>query len=443
MMSKRHKRKNNNHNNKSILFLLGRIPYHILILIQSLLIWCTGTTRRELPEHLRKPYAGLGTMAIVSTSLATFGGYTFILISLGSPLGGIVGGLAAGSFMWGMDRSVLGFPTPVNKNSNSKLNGSFWVKLTVNIAFSSILTVPLSTLMLMGAVQVKNIEQVEDKIEKIDIKLDNKEIALAEIAKKLDYYDSNSQLRVTVIDGEPKPNTQFIDGHEATQQTDEQTRAEKQLLLEEKQELKQQITAYEDGDLSKSSLKFPEQFNHVMTEARWTDNVLSFLFFTITALMGSGAVLIKTFVFTDDANSKRLERLEKEAKEEEQLKYVMKTSANQICYSVFNAEAMDEDLGNKLKTMQKQFETEVVELHQSFYDGRLAKMRTNIANQAAEEKISLINNSINNVNSHNGNTKYNVPSNKSSFNGVKSSHNGQSDVATENDIINFLNNTKK
>ena len=53
-------------------------------------------------------------MAIVSTTLATFGGYTFILISLGSPLGGIFGGVLAGSFMWGMDRSILSFSTKLN-----------------------------------------------------------------------------------------------------------------------------------------------------------------------------------------------------------------------------------------------------------------------------------------------------------------------------------------
>ncbi|GGA04040.1 hypothetical protein CYANOKiyG1_16290 [Okeania sp. KiyG1] len=96
-------------------------------------------------------------MAIVSTTLATFGGYTFILISLGSPVGGIFGGVLAGSFMWGMDRSILSFST--------NLNLSFLVKLLVNIIFSTALTTPLTTLMLMGAVQVRNVDKVESKIE--------------------------------------------------------------------------------------------------------------------------------------------------------------------------------------------------------------------------------------------------------------------------------------
>ncbi|NEP80553.1 MAG: hypothetical protein F6K39_21710 [Okeania sp. SIO3B3] len=58
---------------------------------QSFLIWCTGVDNRKLPQHLKKSYAGLGTMAMVSTTLATLGGYTFIFISLGSPVGGIFG----------------------------------------------------------------------------------------------------------------------------------------------------------------------------------------------------------------------------------------------------------------------------------------------------------------------------------------------------------------
>ena len=80
----------------------------IVHLPQSLLIWCTGAKRQDLPKHLRNPYAGLGAMAMVSTTLATLGGYSFVLISIGSATAAVPGAILAGYFMWGMDRSVLG-----------------------------------------------------------------------------------------------------------------------------------------------------------------------------------------------------------------------------------------------------------------------------------------------------------------------------------------------
>lgn len=55
----------------------------IVHLPQSFLIWWTGAKRKDLPNHLRNSYAGLGAMAMVSTTLATYGGYSFVLISIG------------------------------------------------------------------------------------------------------------------------------------------------------------------------------------------------------------------------------------------------------------------------------------------------------------------------------------------------------------------------
>ena len=126
---------------------------------QSFLIWWTGAKTKQLPEHLKKPYAGLGAMAVVSTTLATLGGYSFVLISIGSASGAILGGILSGSFMWGMDRSVLGFPTKNNSSQkNSKLG--IWIKLGINIVFSSILTLPLSIYIQRGAVQKYNMNLI-------------------------------------------------------------------------------------------------------------------------------------------------------------------------------------------------------------------------------------------------------------------------------------------
>ena len=136
---------------------------------QSFLIWWAGAKPEQLPQHLRKPYAGLGAMAMVSTTLATFGGYSFVLISLGSATGAVAGSLLAGYFMWGMDRSVLGFAVKDGSSSN-KSKQALWVKLAINVAFSSILTLPLSVYIQRGAVQVQNMDRITAQIEKVDEK---------------------------------------------------------------------------------------------------------------------------------------------------------------------------------------------------------------------------------------------------------------------------------
>lgn len=134
---------------------------------QSFLIWWTGAKTKQLPEHLKKPYAGMGAMAVVSTTLATLGGYSFVLISIGSVSGAVLGAILSGSFMWGMDRSVLGFPVKNNSSQkNSKLG--IWIKLAINVIFSSILTLPLSIYIQRGAVQKYNMDLITAEIKALN-----------------------------------------------------------------------------------------------------------------------------------------------------------------------------------------------------------------------------------------------------------------------------------
>jgi len=340
---------------------------------QSFLIWWTGVDNQKLPQHLKKSYAGLGAMAIVSTTLATFGGYTFILISLASPLGGIFGGVLAGSFMWGMDRSILSFST--------NLNLSFLVKLLVNIIFSTALTTPLTTLMLMGAVQVRNVDKIESKIEQKEQSIENKE---EEIRKLRVNYDKIRSQYLQKYNADLTINESYVKNEENAIKALERAEEEKDELAQENKELKEEKKAYESGDLTKASLKFPDQFNYVMSEARWSDNLLSSLFFLVTALMGSGAVLIKNLVFTNDSYSEILKHLEEEAKYEDQLQYTMKTSANQIYYSLFNTDAMGQDIKTKVKELQDELESEVIEICKSSHEKFLAKIREQAEKYALE-----------------------------------------------------------
>ncbi len=370
---------------------LSSIFRSISVIPQSFLIWWTGADNKILPSHARKAYAGLGAMAMVSTVLATFGGYTFILISLGSPTGGIFGAILAGGFMWGMDRSILGFSSQEGKKGNNssfrdKFSATFWVKLAINIAFSSILTVPLSTFMLIGAIQVKETNKVDEKIKQIDQKIEAQKETINKAEERLDYYSKNPQLRTTIVFGQPKPNQQFINGQDSAQQALKEAINGKTLLDDDKKRLIKERTGFEQRDFTKAELTFPNQFNYIMNEARWTDNLLSFLFFAVTALMGSGAVLIKTLVFTDDSYSKALERLEHEAKDQEKMKYAMNKSANEVYYTVFNKDAMSQSMINRLKDVQDQFEHEVERVYESLYNERLAIFKTLAKNKIEVER---------------------------------------------------------
>ncbi|MCA2708719.1 MAG: hypothetical protein IM473_01695 [Microcystis sp. M015S2] len=196
-----------------------------------------------------------------------------------------------------------------------------------------------------------------------------------------------------------------------------------------------------------------------MNEARWTDNLLSFLFFAVTALMGSGAVLIKTLVFTDDSYSKALERLEHEAKDQEKMKYAMNKSANEVYYTVFNEDAMSQSMINRLKDVQDQFEHEVERVYESLCNERLTKFKTEVERKKAEEEATSHSYRTTTVNIPNPQTKPKSNSSKnlqgrtpiddlwkSSFSTPKVKNksqnyqdNGTSKTATQEDIMNIFN----
>ncbi|NEP78231.1 MAG: hypothetical protein F6K39_08580 [Okeania sp. SIO3B3] len=264
---------------------------------------------------------------------------------------------------------------------------------------------PLTVLMLMGAVQDKNVKKIESKIERKQQSIENKEDEIREL--RANYKRIRGQhLQRFHADG--TINQGYVKNEENARKAVEKAVKEKAELQEEKKELKEEKKAYERGDLTKTSMKFPNQFNYVMEEARWSDNLLILLFFIPTALMSSGAVLIKNLVFTNDSYSEILQRLEKEAKDQEKLKYVTNTSANQIYSSIFNMDAIDHNIRIKIKGLQDEFESDVVGIYKSLQNQRLAKIREQAEKQALEENIALNFQTIPLNNGHkSGHQKYN------------------------------------
>jgi hypothetical protein len=426
--------------------------------LQLFLIWWTGAKAKQLPEHLKKPYTGLGAMAMVSTTLATLGGYSFVLISIGSASGAVLGAILAGSFMWGMDRSVLGFAVKESSNgqqsnSSSKKHSKLgtWVKLGINIAFSSILTLPLSIHIQRGAVQKHNMNLITAQIEKLEGKIatKNNDIDILEATKQK--IDENWRLG-NHADG--SINKAYVQDKEQARQAIIDAKAEKLDLATERKELREDYEAFERGDISKVSLSFPEQFYYVMSQARWSDNVLNFCFFIITALMGSGSVLIKTFVFGTDSYTKKLQGLEDTATSEEELKYVMNTSAQQIYYSLFNTDVMGERMKTKLERYQREFESEIERQAQWLTDARIEQMRQKVREQAASEGLdwdysNRIDNGFSKGNSHKTRQKNEFNKHPSSNNKTGQSSNfddpwlDKSARSSKNKVENQKNNVPK
>ena len=362
----------------------------IIHLPQSLLIWCAGAKRQDLPKHLRNPYAGLGAMAMVSTTLATLGGYSFVLISIGSATAAVPGAILAGYFMWGMDRSVLGSPGVSNSQrqspSNNDLKKGLWIKLAVNVAFSSILTLPLSVYIQRGAVQKHNMNLITADIEKVEREIDKQNNEIAVVQEKKEKIDANWKLG-GLADG--SRNEAYFEDKEEARQAVIEAKAEKATLVEDKKNLKAEYAAYERGDLTKVSLSFPEQFYHMMSQARWTDNLLNLSFFTITALMGSGAVLIKTFVFGADSYTRKLQGLEEAAIYEQEVKSALNISAQQVYGDLFDTGVGNERLKTKLQRLQREFDSEVERMATWLYDERTKKMQQYIIEQAVSEDIQV------------------------------------------------------
>jgi hypothetical protein len=259
-----------------------------------------------------------------------------------------------------------------------------WVKLGINIAFSSILTLPLSIYIQKGAVQKHNMNSITAQIEKIEGKIATKSDEIDILEAKKQKIDENWRLG-NHADG--SINKAYVQDKEQARQAIIDAKAEKLALVTERKELKEDYEDFERGDISKVSLSFPEQFYYVMNQARWSDNVLNFCFFIITALMGSGGVLIKTFVFGTDSYTKKLQGLEDKATSEEELKYVMNTSAQQIYYSLFNTDVMGERIKTKLQRYQREFELEIERQAQWLYDARAEQMSQKVREQAASEGI--------------------------------------------------------
>ena len=263
-----------------------------------------------------------------------------------------------------------------------------WIKLAINVAFSSILTLPLSVFIQRGAVQKHNMNLITADIEEVERKIDEQNNKIAVLQKKKEQIDANWRFGNSA-DGS-RNEAYFRDKEQARQDIIE-AKAEKSTWVENKKILKEEYAAYERGDLSKVALSFPEQFYHMMSQARWTDNLLNLAFFTITALMGSGAVLIKTFVFGTDSYTKKLQALEDAANNEEELKNVLNTSAQQVYYSLFNTDVTSGRLKNKIQRLDREFELETERMATWLYEERIKQMQQQIRQQAIAENLEISN----------------------------------------------------
>lgn len=396
---------------------------------QCFFIWWTGADNDSLPAHARKAYAGLGGMALVSTTLATVGGFTFIFISLGSLWGGILGGSLTGSFMWGMDRSILGFSNhQETSNSNTRFTSTFWIKLSVNVAFSTILTVPVSTFMLSGSLQESEIKKVESEIEQIDQKIEKVEQNIVTIQKKVDWFKENWR-QGGRADG--TRNEQFYRDRETADKNLNLAIEEKEDLLEQKNSLGLEVKQLNNGQIQQqTSLKFPNLFNYVMTQATWTDNLLSFLLLTVTSLMGAGAVLIKTLIFTDDAYNKKIEQLEADEKAKIWLESTKDLAVNGIYNSILETEQVDQNLIDEIKNIKNDHNTKVIELYRSLYNESYEKIKTEIEKQKLEKDRNL-----NGHNSENNNLSTESKNQNNHKNGHKAEQTMNADVSKVIDNI--------
>ncbi len=346
---------------------------------QNCLLWAAGVETKYLAPHLRKSYVGLGFMAFASTALSTIGGFYFILLSLGSVPSAILAALLSGGFMWGLDRSVLG-----SSNSQSG-KGTIAVKIAINLVFSTALTLPLSTYMLMSSVKQYNITNLKEDIEAIDLKLEAKDTVIQELREKKESIDGRFKER---FHADGTLNKGYVREQELVQADFEYARSEKEDLIQERNLLKEEIKAFEKGDLSKTNLKFTEQFHHVFTNSRGTDQILSFTVFLITATMGSSGVLIKTFLFDDDSYNRQLQRLEEQKKNEIDFQHAMNTSAAQFHYSILNTENSP-SLKSQLKAMKTRYEQKKKDYYQALLEGLDTKYLNLVRQEAEKEGINL------------------------------------------------------
>ncbi|MEL6988696.1 MAG: DUF4407 domain-containing protein, partial [Bacteroidota bacterium] len=347
---------------------------------QSLLIWWTGAKLEELPEHLRKSYAGLGGMTFISTILAGSGGFGFALMLLNSLPASIVGAVLSGGFMWGFDRSILGF---VPKKESSR---TFWIKFLVNVSFSSILTLPLAMEVLSGSIKTKEMKNITNQIEIVEEKIEKNK--LDEVAKQANL-DKVNEDHLQKYNYDRTINEDYAKRKSLAIEALEDVRGEKNELKAEIGELKVGRKAYEQGDLSKVGLSFPQRFQYFLEDASLSDKILSSLFLTVSITMGTGAIIAKTFVMGSDSYAVKWRRKEDETCDAENFKYVRNSATAQITESIFKSDLTGGRIKTKVDSIQREYENAVVLQVQELHDARLVKMRQQVQEQAEIEGLSL------------------------------------------------------
>ena len=275
-------------------------------------IWWTGVDKTIFSsnglERLKKPYAGLGALALLSTVLATVGAYSFIWSSLRSRPSAFVAAVFAGLFMWGFDRSVLGYISP----HPSRTKVANLIKLVINISFSTMLAIPLATDVLNSGIAADVKGEAQENIEALDEKIDDKQ---GDLRVAVDRFSSLDDRTEEAYKADGSRNEAYDTARATAASLVNQHTADLEQLQRERKELVDKRIRYENSDYNYSdpNFSFSEKLNRVLSrrsEIGVGERIIALVTFLLSAIIGSGAVVARTVFIGDDSYAVRWRRKE-------------------------------------------------------------------------------------------------------------------------------------
>lgn len=328
--------------------------------LHEFFIWWTGVDRETFDSHelrrLKKPYAGLGALALLSTVLAVVGAYSFIWSSLRSRPSALLAALFAGLFMWAFDRSILGYISP----NPAKTRVANVVKLIVNVSFSTMLAIPLATDVLNGGIAADKIEEIQERIGIVEEKIEKKQGELNEAIESLREIDGRSA-EADRSDG--SPNLSYRRTKTLAQELVEQFKLEANDLRSEREDLRTRQDDYKNSDYNyyDPEFSFPEKLNRVLSrgsEIGAGEKIIAVVTFLLSAIVGSGAVVARTIFIGDDSYAIKWRGKESIACKSERAAY--KTEELEILAS--EVPSLSDDFMDEIDSSDKRFEDEMLEM---------------------------------------------------------------------------------
>ncbi|MEO0738533.1 MAG: DUF4407 domain-containing protein [Cyanobacteria bacterium J06649_12] len=278
--------------------------------VRSFFIWWTGVDMDifNVPElrRLRKPYTGLGALAMLSTVMAVVGAYSFIWSSLSHRWGAILAALMAGLFMWAFDRSILGYISP----NPGKAWLSNVIKLLINVTFSTVLAIPLATDVLNGGIKADILQKTEDEIERVSANIESNAKQLSAKQVQIKEHAENYKIGLRA-DG--TRNLAYDNTTEILKQSEVRLAESETALMEKLHALEQERLNYRNGSFNNRNpeFSFPQKLNRVLSAAS-DDNALPLgekiiagITFLLSAIAGAGAVLARMIFIGTDSYSRR------------------------------------------------------------------------------------------------------------------------------------------